>query len=358
MAPDARGRGEGIYTLAFDPESGALEHIATTPDVPNPSFLALHPSGRFVYAANEMTEIDGHPGGAVSAFARDPETGALTFLNRQPSHGADPCHVSVDASGRVAFVANYTSGSVALLPIAEDGSLEPASVVHQHARRTGSGPNPKRQEGPHAHFITDDPANRFVLANDLGIDQTLVYRLDAASGALPANDPPFARLPEGAGPRHLAFHPAAPYVYVINELGSSVTACRWDATAGTLDPFQTISTLPDGFTGQNSCADIHVAPSGRFLYGSNRGHDSIAAFAIDASDGSLTPLGQTPTGGEEPRNFAIDPSGRYLLAANQNSDTIVTFALDPETGTLTATGHVISVPSPVCVVFGGVISNG
>lgn len=341
-----RRRSKGIYVYRFEPESGTLTHLHTVSEVPNPSFLTRDPAGRFVFAANEEAGIDGHQFGAVSAFARDPESGDLTFLNRQPSHGQAPCYVAVVPSGRSVLVANYSSGSVALLPIGPDGRVAPATYVDQHE---GRSVNPQRQRGPHAHAIPVDPSGRFALCPDLGIDQVLVYRLDTADETLVPHDPPGAHLAPGTGPRHLAFHPTRPFVYVIGELASTITACTWDAEAGILTPFQTISTLPDDFSGETTCADIHVAPSGRFVYGSNRGHDSIAAFAIDEATGRLTALGHTPSGGKTPRNFAIDPSGHFLFAANQESDNIVTFRLDPETGQLATPGRVTDVPAPVCI---------
>jgi len=346
--PDARGRAEGIYTYRLNPDTGELSFVAVTGDVPNPSFLTVHPDRSTLYAANEVTEIDDHPGGAVSAFAIDRESGALTFLNRQPSHGTDPCHVSVERDGGSVFVANYTSGSIAVLPIEDTGRLAPATDTRQHK---GSGPNPDRQEGPHAHFIVPDPSNRFVLAVDLGLDKVLVYRFDAERGVLTEHDPPSAPLPPGSGPRHLAFHPDAPYIYVINELASTISTCAWDASAGTLQVLDTISTLPDGFDGKNSCAEVRVSPSGRFVYGSNRGHNSIAVFAIDEQHGTLIPTGHVSTEGRNPRNFTIDPAGRFMLVANHDTDTIVTFRIDEETGDLTPTGHVTTVPSPVCVTI-------
>ena len=313
--------------------------------MPNPSFLALHPNGRFLYAVNEGLETGDQPGGAVSAFARDPESGNLTYLNRELSHGTDPCHLTVDLGGRCVLAANYSSGSVAVLPIGADGRVGPATYVDQHS---GSSVH-QRQQGPHAHAIPLDPTGRFALCPDLGMDQLFVYRLDAAAGTLSPNDPPGARLAPGSGPRHLDFHPSKPWVYVINELGSTVTTFAWDGERGTLGEIQTVSTLPETYMGRSTCADIHVAPSGRFVNGSNRGHDSIAAFAIDEATGALTPLGHTPTGGRTPRNFAIDPTGTYLFAANQDTDTIVTFRLDAATGQLTPTGQVTNVPSPVCL---------
>jgi 6-phosphogluconolactonase len=346
--PHGRGSAEGIYVCRMDPVSGALTLVHTVADVPNPSFLALHPSRRYLYAVNAVPEIDGHPGGAVSAFAIDPATGALTFLNRQSSHGAGPCHVSVEHTGRFVLAANYGGGSVVMFPVQSDGSLAAASDFVQH---TGSSVNPRRQEGPHAHSITPDPANRFALACDLGLDNVLVYRLDLEAGRLIPNDPPFVRTHPGAGPRHLDFHPNGRYVYVINELDSTLTVFTYDAERGVLEEIQTISTLPEDFAGQNTCADVHVHPAGRFVYGSNRGHDSIAIFRVDEGTGRLDAVGHVPTQGQTPRNFAIDPSGTFLYAANQQSDTIVAFRIDQGMGQLAPTGHVLSIPTPVCVKF-------
>lgn len=341
-----RGRAEGIYVYRLNPDTAELTHLSTVAEVPNPSFLALHPSGDYLYAVNETLEIDGHPGGAVGAYARDRQSGALTFLNREASHGTDPCHLEVDPTGRCVLVANYTSGSVAALPIGADGRVAPASYIDQHS---GSSVNPQRQTGPHAHSFPLAPGGRFALCPDLGMDQVLVYDLDAANGTLTHHDPAGPKLAPGSGPRHLDSHPNGRWVYVINELGSTVTTFAWDGEAGTLHELQTVSTLPEGFDGKTTCADIHVAPSGRFVYGSNRGHDSIASFAIDEATGTLTPLGHTPTGGRTPRNFALDPSGTFLFAANQDTDTIVTFRLDPTSGLPTPTGQVTAVPSPVCL---------
>ena len=346
--PWSRGRAEGIYVYRLDPDSGALTLDQTVGGVVNPSFLAIEPRGRFLYAAEEATATGDEPGGAVSAFARDPASGALRFLNRQLSHGDDPCYVSVDRSGHFVYAANYTSGSVAILPVGDDGRLEPASDVRRHQ---GSSVDPRRQAGPHAHSIVPDPTGGYVLAADLGLDQVLVYRPQPASGSLLPHAPPATSFPPGSGPRHLAFGPDAARAYVINELGSTLTACAWDGERGVLTPRQTVSTLPVGFAGGNHCADVRVAPSGRFVYGSNRGHDSIAIFAVDAATGTLIPAGHEPTQGRTPRGFAIDPTGAFLIAANQESDTIVTFRIDAETGQLTPTGQVAASPSPVCVTF-------
>jgi 6-phosphogluconolactonase len=340
------GRSEGIYIYRFDPVSGTLTTAGKAIGVDNPSFLALHPNRRYLYAANEVGDFDGQPTGAISAFAIDPHTGGLTYLNQQASHGTDPCHLSIDQTGKFVLVANYSSGSVAALPIQVDGRLASASSIIQHQ---GSSVNPRRQEGPHAHSITLDPANRFAFVADLGLDKVMIYRLDLEQGQLIANDPGWVEINAGAGPRHFAFHPTAHYAYLINEIGSTVTALAYDPAQGSLSVLQTVPTLPADFSGTSHCADIHVHPSGKFVYGSNRGHDSIAIFGVNQATGKLNPLGHEPTGGRTPRNFAIDPTGAYLRAANQNSDSIVVFRIDPDTGRLTPTGHIAQVPVPVCI---------
>lgn len=343
-----RGGSEGIYVYRLDESTGALQPTGQTAKTENPSYLAVHPSGRFLYAVNEVSQFQGQPSGAVSAFAIDARTGGLTFLNQQASGGRGPCYVSIEESGNHVLVANYSSGSVAILPLAEDGSLRAASDVVQHE---GSGTDPKRQSGPHAHFIHPDPTNRFALACDLGLDKVMIYRLAATNGKLPANDMPWAEVEPGAGPRHIAFAPNGNHAYLVNEMGSSLSVFAWDAGAGRLTRLQTCSLLPAGFAGENTGADIHVAPTGKFVYGTNRGHDSVAIFAIDADSGLVTPVGHEPTQGRNPRNFAIDPSGRFLLAANQDSDSVVVFRLDRDSGRLQPTGHTASVPKPVCVKF-------
>lgn len=344
--PHPRGKAEGIYVFRMDPSSGDLTLVHTATDVPNPSFLALHPSQRYLYAVNAVPEIDGHVGGAVSAFVVDRATGGLTFLNRQSTGGAGPCHVSVDQTGRYVMAANYGGGSVAMFPIQSDGRLGPASDFVQHV---GSSVNPERQQGPHAHSINLDPTNRYALVADLGLDKVLVYRLDFAHGKLVPNDPPFVAVAPGAGPRHLDFHPSRRYAYVINEIGSTITAFDYDALRGTLREIHTVPTLPNGYSGTNSCADLHVHPSGRFLYGSNRGHDSIVIYAIDEATGRLAHVGHQSTGGRTPRNFAIDPGGSLLLAANQDTDNIVTFRIDQQSGKLTPTGQEVKALTPVCL---------
>ncbi|MGQ9648787.1 MAG: lactonase family protein, partial [Phycisphaerae bacterium] len=330
----------------LDTRSGELKSLGLAAEVASPSFLALHPKGRFLYAVGELNEFQGKKAGAVSALAIDAQTGKLTLLNQQPSGGQGPCHVTVDPTGKWVLTANYTTGTVAALPIDNEGRVgEPISII-QHI---GSGPNAKRQQGPHAHSINLDPAGRFAFAADLGADKVFIYRFTADEGLQAANDPPFAQIAPGSGPRHFAFHPTGRFAYVINELASTITAFSYDAARGGLKELQTISTLPAGFAGENFTADIHVHPNGRFLYGSNRGHDSIAIFSIDPNSGCLTARGHEPTGGQWPRNFAIEPSGRWLLAANQKSNNVVEFAINSQTGLLAPTGRALQTPSPVCL---------
>ena len=345
---DLGGGAEGIYVCRMDMTSGAVELVHAVPDVPNPSYLALHPELPVLYAVNAVSEIDGHAGGAVSTFAVDHATGGLEFINRQSSQGAGPCHVSVEQTGKYVITANYTGGSVAILPITEDGRLGPATDWVQHV---GSSVNPDRQGEPHGHSFTPDPANRFALACDLGLDQVLVYGLDLENGMLPPADPPFATVHAGAGPRHLDFHPNGRTVYVINEIGNTITVFAYDQEVGAMNELQTIPTLPPDFEPTSHTADVHVHPNGKFVYGSNRGHDSIVIYGVNDADGTLTFFGHQSTLGEVPRNFVIDPTGTFLLAANQDTDSIVTFRIDAESGELNPTGHVASVPTPVCLKF-------
>ncbi len=343
------GRGsKGIYLCHLDLAGGKLQLAGLAAEVAQPSFLAIHPSRPLVYAVGETGDFGGKKAGAVSAFSIDPKTGMLTLLNQQSSQGTGPCHVVVDRSGRRVLVANYSGGSIACLPIGEDGRLGEATAFVQHE---GSSVNPERQQGPHAHSINLDAANRFAFVADLGLDKVLVYRFDPSQGKLAANDPPGTSLAPGSGPRHFAFHPGGRFAYVINELKSTVTALAYDARRGTLEPLESLSTLPEGFQGQSTTAEVQVHPSGRFVYGSNRGHDSIAIFAVDATTGTLRPVGHEPTQGKTPRNFGIDPTGRYLLAANQDSDSVVVFRIDRESGKLSPTGSSVTVGSPVCVKF-------
>jgi len=341
-------KSKGIYVFRFDPATGALFPRGLAAEVTSPSYLATDPRGQFLYAANEVGEFRGLKAGALSAFAINRKTGRLRLLNQVSSRGTAPCHLSLDKTGKYVFVANYGSGTVAAFPILADGWLGEASAVIQHH---GKSVNPARQQGPHAHMIAPSPDNRFVLAADLGLDQVLVHRLDAAKGTLTPNDPPFAVLRSGSGPRHFTFSPDARFVYVISEMGSSITAFSYDAARGALAELQSISTLPPDFKGENNDAEIVMHPSGKFLYGSNRGHDSIAVFAIDPVKGTLTPVDYVSTQGKTPRNFAIDPTGSFLIAANMDSDNLVVFRIDPRSGRLTPTGQTAEVSSPVCVTF-------
>jgi len=342
-------KSKGIYAYRFDRATDRLTSLGLMAETTNPSFLAVHPSRRFLYAVNEIHRYEGRPTpGGVSAFAIDPRTGKLTFLNEVSSRGAGPCYVVVDKTGKCVLVANYTGGSVAAFPVLEDGRLGEASAFVQHA---GSSVDPKRQAGPHVHSINPSPDNRFAIAADLGLDQLLVYRLDPTKGLLAPNDPAFAKVNPGAGPRHLAFHPSGRFAYVNTEMQSTVSALSYDAAGGVLHELQMISTLPKDSAGNGGAGEVQVHPTGKFLYGSNRGHDSIAVFAIDGGKGTLTAVAYVSTQGETPRNFGIDPTGAFLFAANQDSDNIVVFRIDPNTGRLTPTGQVFEVPSPVCVKF-------
>jgi 6-phosphogluconolactonase len=341
-----QGKGEGIYVGHLDRSTGRLEIAGKTTGIVNPSYLALDLTNRFLYAVNELKTYEGKPTGTVSAFAVDPSTGALRFLNRQLTHGTDPCHVVVDARREHVFVANFMSGSVSVYPVRDDGSVGEASdfVAHQ-----GSGIDPSRQQGPHAHSVTLDAANRYAFVPDLGLDRLMAYRFDRERGMLEPNAVPWIKMKPGAGPRHVSFHPGGRFAYLVNELDSTVAALAYDSSAGTFELLQTVPTLPEGFAGGSTCADIQVSPSGAFLYASNRGHDSIAIWRIDPRGGTLACVGHEPTQGLTPRSFAIDPTGTLLLVANQDSDTLVTFRIDSASGALRSTGHVAQVPTPVCV---------
>ncbi|GAC1588792.1 MAG: 6-phosphogluconolactonase [Hymenobacter sp.] len=334
-----------IFLYRLSPATGALTRVSGYRGGASPTYLTMPANQRLMYAVSETQTFRGAPGGGVSALAVDQHTGALTLLNQQPSTGASPCYVSLDHSEKNVLVANYVGGNVAVLPVGDDGQLAAPTDTDQHQ---GAGPH-KNQAGPHAHCFIPDPANTFAFAVDLGTDQVVSYRLDPAHGQLTRLPAPAFVTRPGAGPRHLVFHPNGKRAYLINELNSTVTALTYDASAGQFQEIQTVTALPAGYTGANSCADLHVAPDGRFLYASNRGHNSIAVFAIDAASGRLTPVQDVATRGNTPRNFALDPSGRLLLVANQNSNNVVTFRVDPQTGRLAPTGQQAEVPSPMFV---------
>ena len=339
---------KGIYAYRFNAATGHLTSLGLAAETSNPSFLAIHPSREFLYAVNETGKFQDQSSGAVSAFAIDRHTGRLTLLNQVASRGADPCYVALDKTGKYVLVANYGGGSVAVFPVLKGGKLGEATSVLQYK---GTGANPERQESPHAHWIDFSPDNRFAVAADLGLDRLNVYKFDSSKGSLVPNDPAVVQVKPGAGVRHFAFHPSARFAYAVNEMDSSVISFSYDPTRGTLHQLQSISMLPKDFSGKNDAAEIQVHPNGKFLYASNRGHDSIAVFSIDAAKGTLTPVEYVPTQGKAPRYFAIDPTGSRLFVANQNSGNIVVFQIDPVTGRLTATGQMLEIASPVCLKF-------
>ena len=335
---------KGIYAFDFDAASGKLTPNGLAAETPDPSWVVVHPNGKFAYAANEAGKHS-----TITAFSVDSNTAKLTQLNQLPALGADPCHLSFDKSGKYLFAANYSSGNVVVFPILPDGKLGEHTANVKDAGTLG--PNKERREGPHAHWVQASPDNRFVFVSDLGLDEILSYRFDAAKGTLSPNDPPGAKLAPAAGPRHVAFSPDGKFVYVVSELNSTVTAFSYDIPHGSFRDLQVVSTLPGGFHGRNDTAEITVHPSGKWLFASNRGHDTIAVFSIDPATGKLQPAGDFPTGGKEPRHFAMDPSGHFLLAENQNSNSLVVFRIDLATGALTPTGETAAVSSPVCLAF-------
>lgn len=340
---------KGIYSYRYDPTTHDITELGLAAETSNPSFVTLHPNGRFLYAVNELGDYKGPNSGGVSAFSVDHATGKLTFLNEVPSRGADPCYITVDKTGKWVLVANYTGGSVAVFPVSADGKLGEASSFVQH---TGHGADPKRQEGPHAHSINLSPDNRFAYVDDLGLDEVLVYRFDSSKGTLTPNDPPYAKLDPGSGPRHFALAKSGKFAYVVSEMKGTVTVLSNDPQAGALHILQTVSTLPEGFSGDIEDAEVEIHPSGKFLYASNRGDgNSIAVFAIDPAKGTLTPIEIEPTQGKAPRHFAFDPTGTLLFAENMNSNDIVVFRIDQQTGKLAPTGKVLDIGQPVCLKF-------
>ena len=347
---NARTASKGIYRARLEVATGKLSPAEVAAECKDPAFLAVHPNGKILYAIDESSDPAKRPGKGLAAYGIAARTGVLTLLNEQSNGGPGPCHLTVDAEGKCVLVANYGGGSVAAVALLPDGRLGAPGTFVQH---TGSSVNPARQKEPHAHAVALSPDQRFVLAADLGLDQVLVYRLDAAKAGLRAHDPAFAKLPPGSGPRHLAFHPGGKFLYVINEMLCTMAVLAWDAARGTLSEVQTISTLPPGETVKpgTSTAELAVHPSGKFLFGSNRGHHSIVVYAIDAATGRLTHVENQPTQGRTPRHFAVDPTGAWLLAENQDSGTVVVFAIDAKTGRLTPTGQSLAVPAPVSAVF-------
>jgi 6-phosphogluconolactonase len=337
---------KGIYRSTLDLASGQLTNPVLAGEATNPSFLAIHPSRRFLYAVGEIGNFGGKKAGGVSAFSIDAATGNLTMLNQQSSYGADPCHIVLDKEGKHALVANYTGGSACAIEILPDGKLGDSTGFAQHA---GSSVNKQRQQAPHAHSINLDASNRFAFVADLGLDQVVIYKFDKASGNLTMNDPRFVSTAPGAGPRHFAFHPNGKTAYVINELENTINVLAFNPERGELKSVQKISTLPSDFTGKSYTAEVQVHPSGKFVYGSNRGHNSIAIFAVDAQTGELKLVGHQAQNIKTPRNFAVDPTGRYLIVANQDGNSLIVFRINPETGELTPTGSTVECPAPVCV---------
>jgi 6-phosphogluconolactonase len=342
----AKTNSKGIYAFRYDATSGKLTPLGVAAEAADPSFLVVHPNGKFLYAVNESGKKS-----MVSAFAIDKANGKLALLNQVPALGEDPCYISFDRSAKYVFVANYTSGNVVVLPVGEDGKLGAATA---NVRDEGKlGPSKERQDGPHAHWIEAAPDNRFVLVADLGLDRIAVYHLDSSKGTLTPNVPSFRPLGGGAGPRHAAFSVDGGHFYVLSELDSTVSTFAYAANHGVLGYLGVVPTLPAGYAGakDNTTAEIAVHPSGKFLYASNRGHDSIAVYAIEGDGRKLTSKGFVPTGGKTPRHFAMDPSGNFLLAENQDSNSVVVFHIDLASGGLTPTGEKVEVPSPVDVVF-------
>jgi 6-phosphogluconolactonase len=344
------GKSKGIYVSRFDSATGKITEPELVAEIDNPTFLTLAPGQHFLYAVSEVDKIGNRNTGAVKGYAVDASTGKLTPLNQQDSGGSGPCHISVDATGKTLLVANYGGGSIAALPIHADGSLGEAGTTIQH---TGSSVDKNRQTAPHAHSIYPSPDNRFALNCDLGLDKVFAYRLDPAAAKLSDANPPFATVAPGSGPRHLVFSADGKFVYVINEMGGTITVFSYDKATAAMTEIQTISTLPKDFTGTPSCAEIILHPSGKFLYGSNRVHESIALFSVDQKTGKLTFVEHQPVLGHKPRHFTTDPSGKWLIAENQDSDSIILFSIDTDTGKLKPTGQTLSLGSPVCAVFVG-----
>jgi len=344
------GKSEGIYVYNFDPVTGKLAPLFTVKNVLEPSYLTIDKDRKYLYAVNELLEYEGKKSGAVSSFAIDQKTGNLQFLNKQASIGSAPCFITTSENRKFVLVANYLGGNVSVYPVEKDGKLGASVDLVQH---TGFGPNKDRQEAAHAHSITLDRNNRFAFAADLGIDKLMIYQFDDKTGKLTPNPAqPFYQTKAGAGPRHFSFHPNGKFAFLIHELDLTISSLAYDEKLGTLKEIQNVPALPPGASRDGAtCADIHVSPNGKFLYGSNRGHNSIVSYKIDEKTGNLEYLEHVSTGGKKPRNFVIEPNGKFLLVANQDSDNIVVFAIDEKTGKLQSTENTVQVPVPVCLKF-------
>jgi 6-phosphogluconolactonase len=343
------GKGsDGIYAYRFNPVKGELNPVGLVAKTDNPSFITIDSAGRFLYAVNELDTFQNQPSGAVSVFAVNKESGSLTLLQQISSQGAAPAHLSIDKSGRYLMVANYNGGNAVVFPIQSDGKLGRHTAFIQDV---GSGVNSERQAGPHAHFIQTTHDNRFIMIADLGIDKVIINRFDAETGSVTKTDSGYVKLNPGSGPRHIAFHQSGKFIYVVNELLSTVSVFSFDPETGVMQTKQILSTLPGNFHGNNTTAEITIDAKGKFLYVSNRGDNSIGLFAINANDGSLSSVGWFPSGGISPRHFEIDPTGQWLFAANQDSDNIILFRIDQATGRLTQTSQFVKLNSPVCIRF-------
>ena len=342
-----RGDSKGIYSFVLDTGAGTLTPEGLAGEIENPSFLAIHPNGRNLYAVQELSKFQGQNSGALSSFSIGTD-GKLTRINDVVAGGTSTCHVNISKNGKFAVLANYGTGSCAAFALGPDGRIGDRTAYHQHA---GSSADASRQQGPHAHSVNFDRENRHVIVADLGLDQVLVYKFNASTGALTPNTPPYAKVKPGSGPRHFSFHPSGKYAYVINEMACTVTAFTWNAKSGVLNEIETVTTLNEPLKKGYSTAEVVAHPNGRFLYGSNRGHNTIAVFQIDGATGKLTKVENKSTQGEVPRNFAIDPTGQFLIAANQNSNTIVLFRINQTSGALEQAGAPLAAPAPVCVRF-------
>jgi 6-phosphogluconolactonase len=352
LKPKDRAPSEGIYAFEYDAKRGTLSPLGATGGIENPSFVITHPNGKYLYAVIEVGQYEGKRTGAVAAFSIDRKTGGLKEINRRISHGGAPCHLACDPQGAFLFVSNYSGGSMAMYPLEKNGALGKAGDIRTFVD-DGPDPDKNKKWKSHAHSVLVDVKGRYVLCQDLGFNKVWQFKLDRERGRLIPNDPVAFAAPAGSGPRHAALHPNGNFVYVIGEKGSVMTACRFDADKGTLTEIHTVSTLPRSFKKRNSCADVHVSPSGKFLYGSNRGHDSIVIYRIDEKTGRIALVGHVPSGGRTPRNFAISPDGHHLFAAHQNSHNILAFLIDNKTGRLEHTGETNLVSAPVCIHFAG-----
>jgi 6-phosphogluconolactonase len=344
----AAGPLKGISLAHFNSTTGVLSKPELSVEAPAPAYFILHPNGKFLYACNSNDFSNGYTGQTISAFTIDQKSGALTFLNQQSSGSPDPSFICMDATQRFVLVSNYKGGSITAIALNPDGSL---GSITANIKHSGKSIDTVRQTQPYAHSINLDPANQFALVADLGLDKVFVYRFDQQTGALTPNDPPFVQVPPGSGPRHLAFHPNGKFVYLVNEMACTVIVFAWNAERGVLTELQTISTLPPDFHGKNTCAEIEVYPNGKFLYATNRGHESIAVFAINDTTGKISVREYVPSLGHWPRNFTLDPTKQWMIVTNHNSDNAVVFKVDPSTGHLTPNGEPVFVTYPFCVRF-------